>query len=591
MSRFVQVVLLCTAVTLLNGCFLFKANKYHAPPDLSPELGANVSVRVLNLPGLELDKKSSRRFMVVEVDHPAVGAMVTRGDASFLLDADLDNVLCPVDLGGDFATGAFAVDGIDAVFVLHHHGDTSFVSRVDPSTGAVAWTSDGGIHTTFTTVATNLMGMNSTLTVEAHRTTYMAHAVDGAAAIQLLGLTEVKGDSLNRLERIDANTGAVLADEQFHARRSLGTIAELLVDFDDSRLLLFNRMDGSQMFETRFGESDVLHDADKVPPVDRWDGAKPSNFFWDLYPVIVGDDLLVSSRHVFHDDILGGGNFDGQWARIALQSGEMKPTKLLKASLDYSLRSAGEDVFPILMPVFRKQMRARASYGFPIESMTALSEDGTFTEVPLPGPCATDKKKEQCSYFWGMWFRDGDQVYAMVKGTLHGVDTSTGQSRTLFESPDGRKGLPQYYFVPHVAPGYAMLQGQEDAVVVRLSDGAEVNPGSIAELKGTRLQRAYTEHDSELSRTGLPEDVKEYAGGDGAETETHLLVPALLRDGAAILVGLDVRELQPSFWFPIGRVQDDTANDFHYWTRASEDGLVIVTAQGDSSLKVYRVRP
>ena len=35
---------------------------------------------------------------------------------------------------------------------------------------------------------------------------------------------------MNRLVRIDANTGAVLSDEHFHARRNLGQIAELLVD-------------------------------------------------------------------------------------------------------------------------------------------------------------------------------------------------------------------------------------------------------------------------------------------------------------------------------------------------------------------------
>jgi len=195
MNRLASVAFVCAALLLLEGCFLFKANKYHAPPDLEPDLGARVSVATLSLPGLELDKKSSRRFMVVEVDHPDVGAMVTRGNATYLLDASLGAVLCRVDLGEDFATGAFAVDGIDAVFLLHHEKDESFVSRVDPATGAVAWTSDGGIQTTFVTLATNLMGMNSTLTVEAHRTTYMAHALAGGREIQLLGLTEVKGDS------------------------------------------------------------------------------------------------------------------------------------------------------------------------------------------------------------------------------------------------------------------------------------------------------------------------------------------------------------------------------------------------------------
>jgi len=398
-------------------------------------------------------------------------------------------------------------------------------------------------------------------------------------------------DSVNRLVRIDANTGAVLSDEHFHARRNLGQIAELLVDFDGSRLLLFNRLDGSKMFEIGFDESDVLFDADKVPPVGRWDGNRPSSFFWDLYPVIVGDDLLLSSRHVFHDDILGGGNFDGHWARVALDTGEKKASKVLKASLDYSLRNADGAVFPVIMPVFRKQVRARASYGFPVEGMTVLAEDGTFTDMPLPGPCASDKKKHHCNYYWATWFHDGGEIFAMVKGTLHGVNTTTGQSRTVFESPDGRKGLPQYYFVPQTAPGYAMLQGQEDAVVIRLSDGAEVNPSSTGALRGTRLLRAYTEHDSEYSRSGLPEDVKEYLGGSSSESETHLLVPAVLRDGSAILVGLDLGRLQPAFWFPVGRVQDDTSNDFHFWSAAVGDELLVLAAQADATLKVYRVSP
>ena len=591
MHRIGRIAVVCAIALVFQGCFLFKVTKYHAPPNLTASLGADVAVTSLHLPDLELDKKTSRRFMAFAVDHPDVGAVVTRGDATYLLDADLQSVSCRVDLGEDFATGAFGVEGIDAIFLLHHDDGDSFVSRVDPTTCVVGWTSDGGVHTTFTTVATNLMGMHSTLSVEAHRTTYMAHALQGGSEIQLLGLTDVKNDTLNRLVRIDAGSGQVLSDARFHARRNMGMVAEMLVDFDSLSLQLFNRLDGSMLFETQLGSDDLVYDESKVQPVGQWDGIKPSRFFWDVYPMVVGDDLLVSSRHVFHDDIMGGGNFTGHWTRISLDSGQIEESKELKASLDYRIRNFDQTDFPVVMPVFRKHIRARASYAFPIEGMTALSEDGSFTDIPLPEACAGDKKKERCNFFWGLWFHDDGEVFVITEGTLYGVDVVTGQTRTVFVSPDGRKKLPKYFYAPHGAPGYAMLQGTEDATVIRLSDGAEVDPTGLDDLKGTALMRAFTEHDSDLSTAGLPEDTAEYAAGHDSLTDDYLLIPALLQGGGAILVGLDRRELSPSFWFPIGRFQDDTSNDFHYWTTSSGDDLVILAPQEDSSLNVYRMTP
>ena len=54
------------------------------------------------------------------------------------------------------------------------------------------------------------------------------------------------------------------------------------------------------------------------------------------------------------------------------------------------------------------------------------------------------------------------------------------------------------------------------------------------------------------------------------------------------LVGLDHRELSPAFWFPIGRVEDESSPDYHYWTTSSGDNLVILAPDGDSTLDVNR---
>lgn len=561
----------------------------------------------------ELDLKAFPRLQTFE--DPQLGLAAVAGDVAHLLDPAGARVVASV-AGKEIGT-VWSIPGQSDVLLAELAASNVHLVRRERATGREIWRVPLGDRWNFNYMTGT--GLGPLTVYEAPWRTLWSSSAGRMTLIGLEERTGEQdrpkgtaktGRIWSRVLSLDLSTGTVISDERFDFERlavgvrrwSVAVAAEgksfdLEQDVLGQPLLLLNvnqqeasLPEGGGSFKLISVTGDTLMTGQLASgdlPLE-FKRVQPRHFSWytrwDLQPLLVGPELWLCGRNLTGDPY---GTVHGlradTWTRFDQQGrrlGRVGPA--LRSAPDYIVRNVGVAPWPI---VLAQVVDEACGGGGCVDGLVFVAEDGTFSSRSLLGP-----NGERLRYADDVWFHEGDQVYFLNDGALYRSVAGERTAVVVVPAPADEK----FKSVPLVRNGFAVLVGKKKSTVVSLHDGSIApRSGQGAEFVSHlwSVADAYLWDPGAgalavrqgLPMSGLPPEFKRYSEGIAhsslgtvTELRSHdypyprlkalqvwgeddrrgvVLVPAELKSGQAILVGVEWPSFQVAFWLPIAALK------------------------------------
>ncbi|MBN2346963.1 MAG: hypothetical protein JXO51_11300 [Candidatus Aminicenantes bacterium] len=600
--------------SLPAGVTVSKANKDYAQPSPQVTLLGQIAI---GENGLTLDEAMANQFFprfVFSADSPPGWFLSTsKRLVAFDTEALKTAVTLPVR---EVDQVLYRFPGTDECLVSHWIENKRQISRCHFPSGKITWSMESDFVLRFMRVQVNSLTIagNTTTTTTVYyypfpiRFTHLAEKnqlflsgliVRGSAKFRLFSsASQLDWGIRNRL--LDATTGEIVQDTEFDLQKDISDSLKLFVSLARCEFQVMDLSNAGVKMAGKFTVSDMLAKKDFAPPIDM---RQREDFAWrsDVHPVLTRNGLILCS-HWEQRKAFKVVSSDGIWLKYDLD-GSFKE-KISPAPITFiekALRNQGTNRWPMVFRTGRGK-----------DGLAIFYQDGTLSTAPVP----------EIKGYPDESFHDDHHLFTLVKNTLYRTRIGESTADPIYTAPKGKK----FNHAPFGANGMVVLSGSKSSVLVRLSDGKEIDPQK--DISSLSAELFWSVADTPRLKGKLPEEnlplrFKHYQDFDAfipeqATVELYqkdniralrlwgksklkdqgdiVLVPGLIKGGGAIMVGIGLPENRVLFCLPMARLEGLSSKQF-----PNEPGLIygvaildqqnalLVVADDLNTYNVYRI--
>jgi len=426
---------------------------------------------------------------------------------------------------------------------------------------------------------------------------------------------------------LNGDTGKIIKDREFDYYRYLqNNIDCLFIDSKKREFEVINTFIGETRFKGMYNIGDLLG-TKKYLVVAK----KRLPRYWlygrELSTILTENTLIISAGH--KGDAPGDGMKQSSWVKFDHNGQRLKKlTPSPNSTLELLIRSLGGETWPAYILHFKKTSKLRR---VGVEKLLVINKDGTITDTPLP---VIGEIKRFMFLSTDNWFRDGKKIYYLKGGNLFKFIAGEKTGAMIYQ----KNKKEHWSAMPHGDKKFVMLieefYPKNESILFNLEDGKVVPSSEFSNKMGSNVWTkviAYNFCRKLLNKQGLPATFKRYlnidfgnAGSTHSETiecnkkkngrelnmlriwgslggEENLgdigLVPAVLKGGSSILVGINIPENKVLFYVPLLSIKGLEKNlypsgykfPFKVINVNQKESLLIVF-ETLNRLKVYRIQ-
>ncbi len=481
-------------------------------------------------------------------------------------------------------SGILSAPGLEKIYVSQKllkgkSYDYKF-SQMNLETGKMDWTLDIGF--------TNLIELYWLNTRRLYIVPYQISPIPEKQQVMLIGLTFkkfrlFKGDRVsNRILVLDSKSGEIVSDREFNFRRFLTGSKELFINAESMDYEIMDIFNGNVFLKGKINIGDLPHgknyiavDKKRLSPYIIMPGKEFSAH-------LLKKGFIITSR-----DCYKGAYGSIKTSTWVLYDENGKRIKKIfpapKTSMDLAVNNLGHTQWPLYMTRTKSRGKMRRTR---VDMIIALNEDGSYSEIELP---VIEGLKEFLHLSVNNWFHKGDTFYYTKDGNIYKfkIGEKTGELIYAKENKDKCENIGDWdsKYIMLTPSEYFVKKGQK-AILIRLSDGKKIAPSEFNENLDTVLWKKVMDFNQSylpLPVIGAAPGLKKYLDYDytkdfegKTKKSSHTkykkfntmfkvwgnfrkkgkyrdigIVPAILNDKSAVLVGINIADNKPLFSIPV----------------------------------------
>ena len=447
----------------------------------------------------------------------------------------------------------------------------------------------------------------------------------------------------NRLLFIEAETGKIIREHDYHYRRNVEGTLELYVDKEKKIFEVIDISNGTSWMKGTYNDEDIPDDVNRYSVIDHSrisgfsnvGGGFSSN--WEFSPLLLDKGLLISVRRFVSK--LKFGVTQSYWVIIDPEKGQRKkiePAPL--GGVDMALRNMSGKKWPVIVPhvIYQSGLRRPKSNSFWV-----INSDGSMKQITAPPNIPEEKIRFTYNpYNDSEWIHDGEYIYYLhspapklfknVVSDRKLFKIKIGESQAQLIYTYGDKEMSSSIFSG--SPGYLVLTGLERRRLVKVPEGKEIAETDFSDNLGTSIWRSVSEKKyfetwkqvedvrflhKNLPEDGRPQNYRKFSAYNyksknfirdlsirklvvhtlptvwGAR-ESFLnirdigLMPMRLKDKTWVFCGIDIIKNKIEFYLPILFID---RNNFLISTAVLNGTEAVLTVMADlSAVKFYKIK-
>jgi hypothetical protein len=508
-------------------------------------------------------------------------------------------------------------EGTEDLLIIHRNKDKRLISRYNVPSGKLLWSNDFDFVSNYVTVKVYSVGYGINKSLKTVRTFYPSppkYFFDHEKN-QLIIAGLVIGDFLsvsflsekdpigwgNRILVMDVATGEVLQNTHFDLQRNVDNNLKLFVSLERKEFQIVDMNNIKSIIAGKFKEGDLLVKKGFAAPIDMR-GRRFGGYRSYLYSIMTEKELIITSQYS-GKKLFSINKANVAWVKFDLNGNRLGPiTPAPEFFVGNQVRNQGKNKWPLIF-------KGRNSM------FILMDKEGNLTNAPMPEIKGYPK-----------WFHDDNNIYGWAKRVLYRAAIGENTTVPVYKAPAGRKVKIKYDSVPDGNRDIVMLSGPKGALLVRLTDGqpltmeyalhsapaglfwsvADVNRllGQLPESGLPARFKAYLDVDIDAHEIGCIEKYKKdeievlrvWGNDPQKEYGDIALVPARLKDGSAVLIGIRLPQNDVLFWVPMMRIKGLSKKKFREGQvfifdikYVDQKNAFLILAEKLNSYKIYSI--
>jgi len=583
----------------------------------------------------ELDKRNLPVFIPVQSDKTLIALRLK--ERVLIVDTVNRKAVQRIDLPS--IENIFWITGTDYFLVMHREEKERKISRYKIGSGKATWTAP------FDMVYSFNWGSGSYYRRVPFPVVY--NLIKDTDTILFTGIRIIgKGKQSyfsNRILFMEAATGKVINEKDYHYRRRVEGTLELYVDKEKKIFEVIDISNGKSFMKGKYNDEDIPDAAhrysfighSRISGFSNVGGGFSSN--WEFSPLLLDKGLLISVRKFVSK--LKFGVTQSHWVIINPENGQRKkiePAPL--GGVDMALRNMSGKKWPVIVPhvIYQSGFRRPKSNSFWV-----IASDGSMKQITAPENIPEEKIRFTYNpYNSSSWIHDGEYLYYLHSPAAK-VFKKVVSDRKLFKIKIGESRAQLIYTygdkemsssILFGSGGYLVLTGRKRRILVKVPEGKEVAETDFSDGLGTSIWRNVAEKryyetwnqvedvrflHKNLPIEGRPPNYKKFTAyhyrnksfirdlslrkllmqtlptvwgpWEGFQDVRDIgLIPARLKDKTSVFCGIDIIKNKIEFYIPILLID---RHNFLISTTVLNDNEAVLTVLADlATIKFYRMK-